>query len=123
MICFIVEKDLKEYEKKIDEIGKKYTVLNTAFCKAGGYYWIRIDYEKREVVKYSMKNTVKDLVRNAKEYIRMGWVTDQAMQEAWDELYDDIGEDFSDLEIAKIRDRFFNNEFDRLDQYESRNFY
>lgn len=45
MIYLVCEKSLEEYEKKIIAIGRRHTVLNTEFCKAGGYYWMRLDCE------------------------------------------------------------------------------
>jgi hypothetical protein len=70
-----------------------------------------------------MKGTIRDLVRTSKLYIDKGWLADTAMSEAWDDIYDNLGEDFTDEEIAKIRNKFFQDEFERLDEYETRKIY
>jgi len=70
-----------------------------------------------------MKRTIKELIRESKGYIDQGWITDQAMKEVWDNKYDDLTEDFTDDQISTTRDKFFNDKFDTLDQYERKNCY
>ncbi len=45
MIYLIVEKDLKEYEKKIAAIGRKHNVVYTDFGRVGECYWMRMECE------------------------------------------------------------------------------
>ncbi len=45
MIYLIVESDLKEYERKVTEIGRNHNVVYTDFGRIGEFYWIRIDCE------------------------------------------------------------------------------